>query len=240
LQGIFALAVSTGRADRDPVAPVKAGGQLPTHRSEHKRALTPKEVGEVLRDMADYKTGQFQAPGAFRLMWLTLTRPAEACKAQWAHIDLEKAVWSIPAEFMKMRRPHVIPLPRQAVALLTAMKGLTGHGKYVFPGRDDRERSMTPESVRAALYKQGWKGLYTPHATRTTGSTLLNTMGYPADWIERQLAHTEQNQVRGTYNHADHLADRARMMQEWADKLDAWEREKTKDEAIARVAECAA
>lgn len=123
---------------------------------------------------------------------------------------------------MKKRRDHAIPLPRQAVEILRAMHGVTGRHTPVFPNRDDRTKPMATASFRQALSVLGWAGKYSPHATRTTGSTRLNEMGYPADWIERQLAHAEPNAVRRTYNHADYLADRAKMMQQWADMLDTW------------------
>ena len=223
LSGIFALAISTGRADRDAMASVIGAGQLPTHRSEHKKALSVEEVGQLLRDMAGYRSGMFQVPAAFRLMWLTLTRPAEACEAQWAHLDLDKAVWSIPAANMKMRKAYSTPLSTQAVALLRGVKGITGHRAHVFPGRDDHAQPMSTHSMRTALKVLGWSGKFSPHATRTTGSTLLNNLGFPGDWIERQLAHAEPNRVRGTYNQADHMHSRADMLQRWADLLDVWQ-----------------
>jgi integrase len=98
----------------------------------------------------------------------------------------------------------------------------TGHRGHVFPNRDNRNMPMTDTGLRQAVAYLGWSGRYSPHATRTTGSTRLNELGYPADWIERQLAHTEPNAVRRTYNHADYLTDRARMMRQWADTLDSW------------------
>ena len=223
LSGIFALAVGAGRLDRDVVAPVVKGGQLPTHRSEHKMPLTVEEVGKLLRDMAGYNSGMFQVPAAFRLMWFTLVRPVEACEARWEHIDLDAAVWSIPAECMKTRNPFATPLSAQAVELLRGIKGITGHRKFVFPNRDDHERPMSTHSMRTALHTLGWSGKFSPHATRTTGSTLLNGMGYPSDWIERQLAHVEPNRVRATYNQATHMDSRADMMQRWADLLDVWQ-----------------
>ncbi len=223
LYGIFSLAISTGRAEKDVVTPIKDGGQLPTHRSEHKRALSTEEVGQLMRDIANYHSGMPQVPNALRLMWLTLGRPSEVCEAEWAHIDLDKAVWVLPAEVMKARRAHSVPLSAQAVLLLRSMHALSGHRRYVFPHRDDRERPMSTASLRQALTKMKWAGKYSPHATRTTGSTLLNGMGFPADWIERQLAHSEPNQVRATYNHQDHFGDRAVMMQKWADILEVWE-----------------
>jgi integrase len=110
------------------------------------------------------------------------------------------------------------------VDLLRALQGITGRGEHVFPGRDDRSKPMAIASFRQALHVLGWSGQYSPHATRTTGSTRLNEMGYRPDWIERQLAHMEPNSVRRTYNHAEHVADRAAMMQRWADLLDEWEK----------------
>jgi integrase len=219
MSGIFELAVSTLRADADPVYPVRKA--LPANKTQHKRPLGAAEIGQLMRDLAGYK-GNFQTVAAFRLMWLTLCRPAEAIEAQWAEFDLEGAVWRIPAERMKKRKEHVIPLPRQAVELLRAMQPLTGGHVHVFPNRDDRTQPMTNAAMRQALKNLAWAGKYSPHATRTTGSTRLNELGFPGDWIERQLAHEEPNAVRRTYNHADYFADRARMMQQWADMLDSW------------------
>ena len=125
---------------------------------------------------------------------------------------------------MKKRKEHVIPLPLQSVEMLRALHGITGHHQHVFPGRDDRKKPMAAASFRQMLNVLDWSGKFSPHATRTTGSTRLNELGFPPDWIERQLAHTEPNAVRRTYNHADYLIDRAKMMQQWADMLDAWQK----------------
>lgn len=219
MSGVFELAVSTLRAESDPVYPVRKA--LPANKTKHKRPLSAEEVGQLMRDLDSYH-GNFQTVSAFRLMWLTLCRPSEAIEAQWLEFYLDGAIWRIPTERMKKRKEHVIPLSRQSVELLRAMQGLTGRYTHVFPHRDDRTKPMTGNAMRQALYNLGWSGKYSPHATRTTGSTRLNEMGYPADWIERQLAHEEPNAVRRTYNHADYLADRAKMMQQWADMLDAW------------------
>ncbi|MCP3019634.1 tyrosine-type recombinase/integrase [Cupriavidus basilensis] len=215
---VFELAVSTLRADTDPVYPVRRA--LPANKTQHKRALTAEEIGRFQRDLDGYERN-VQTVAAFRLMWWTLRRPNEVTGAQWAEIDLGAATWRIPADRMKKRRDHTVPLPRQAVELLRTMHALTGGHQHVFPHRDDRSQPMTDATMRQALKQLGWAGTYSPHATRTTGSTRLNEMGYPADWIERQLAHTEANAVRRTYNHADYLVDRTAMMQQWADYLDA-------------------
>jgi integrase len=219
MSGIFELAISTLRADTDPVYPVRKA--LPANKTQHKRALSTDEIGQLLRDLAEYQ-GNFQTVAAFRLMWLTLCRPSEVIEAQWSEVDLDRTIWHIAAERMKMRTAHAVPLPRQAVELLRAVRGVTGERTFVFPNRDDRRQPMTDNALRQALKNLGWSGRYSPHATRTTGSTRLNEMGYAADWIERQLAHVEPNAVRRTYNHADYFADRAKMMQHWADMLDGW------------------
>lgn len=214
MQGVFDLAICTLRADSDPVHPVRKA--LPVNKTQHKRALSDEEIGQLLRDLDGYQ-GNFQTVAAFRLMWLTLCRPSEAIEAQWPEFDLDAAIWRIPAERMKKRKEHVMPLPAQAVAVLQSMHGVTGRHTHVFPNRDDRTQPMTDSAMRQALKNIGWSGKYSPHATRTTGSTKLNEMGYPSDRIERQLAHVETNAVRRTYNHADYLNDRAKMMQHWAD-----------------------
>ena len=214
MQGVFDLAICTLRADSDPVHPVRKS--LPMNKTQHKRALSHEEIGQLLRDIEGYQ-GNFQTVAAFKLMWLTLCRPSEAIEARWEEIDLDAAIWRIPAERMKKRKEHVMPLPAQAVQVLRSMHGVTDKHVHVFPHRDDRTKPMTDAAMRQALRNLGWSGKYSPHATRTTGSTQLNEMGYSSDWIEKQLAHVEINAVRRTYNHADYLADRAKMMQHWAD-----------------------
>lgn len=217
LYGIFELAVETERIEVNPVRQWR--GVLPVNKTQHKRALNKEEIGQLLRDLSGYERN-FQTVAAFRLMWFTLCRPNEVIGARWSEIDLENATWTIPAERMKKRKEHKVPLPSQAIELLKDIKGVTGHREYVFPNRDDRTKPMTDATLRQALGYLKWSTKYSPHATRTTGSTRLHEMGFPSDWIERQLAHADQNQVRRTYNHADYFADRGKMMQLWADYLD--------------------
>ena len=218
MSAIFEFAVSNLMVDTDPVYPVRKA--LPPNKTQHKRPLSTEEIGKLLRDLSNYDRN-FQVVSTFKIMWLTLCRPSEAVGIRWSEIDFEKAVWRIPPERMKKRKEHFIPLPSQAIKVLKSMKNFTGHRIHVFPHRDKRDEAMTDHSLRMALRYMGWGGRYSPHATRTTGSTHLNGMGFPADWIERQLAHIEPNAVRRTYNHADHLNDRRIMMQQWADYLDA-------------------
>ena len=220
MSAIFEFAIANLLAEVDPVYPVRKA--LPANKTQHKRPLTTEEIGELLRDLAGYERN-FQVVSAFKLMWLTLCRPNEIVGARWDEIDFEKKVWRIPAERMKKRKEHIVPLPRQAIEILESMKNFTGHRPHVFPHRDKRDGAMTDNAFRQALKNIGWSGRYSPHATRTTGSTILNEKGFHADWIERQLAHAEPNAVRRTYNHADHLEDRKKMMQQWADMLDQFE-----------------
>ena len=221
MSGIFELAVSTLRAEADPVYPVRKA--LPANKTQHKRPLDTDEIGQLLRDVEGHG-GRHETIIAFRLMWLTLCRPSEAVEARWSEFDLDAAIWRIPPERMKKRKEHVIPLPTQAIEMLRALHGVTGRHAHLFPHRDDRTKPMVAASFRQMLNGLGWGGKYSPHATRTTGSTRLNELGFASDWIERQLAHVEPNSVRRTYNHAEHVADRAKMMQQWADLLDAWKR----------------
>jgi len=221
MSGVFELAVSTLRAESDPVYPVRKA--LPANKTQHKRPLDSAEIGQLLRDVEGHG-GRHETITAFRLMWLTLCRPSEAVEARWDEFDLDAAVWRIPAERMKKRKEHAMPLPTQAVEMLRALHGLTGRHVHLFPHRDDRTTPMVSASFRQMLNVLGWGKKYSPHATRTTGSTRLNELGFSSDWIERQLAHAEPNAVRRTYNHAEYLGDRAKMMQQWADMLDTWKK----------------
>ena len=180
MSAVFELAVATLRADTDPVWAVRKS--LPPNKTQHKRALSIEEVGKLLVDF-DSHGGNFQTLYAFRLMWLTLTRPNETVQARWPEFDLERKVWTIPKERMKARREHVLPLPNQAIKLLEALKPITGHRSHVFPNRDDGARPMADAALRQALKKLGWATKYSPHGTRTTGSTRLNELGYRTDAI---------------------------------------------------------
>ena len=152
---------------------------------------------------------------------LTFVRPGELRKAEWSEIDLEAAEWRIPAERMKMRAVHIVPLSVQVLAGLRELYPLTGSGHYVFPGLRTPNRPMSENTVNAALRRLGYaKDEMTGHGFRSMASTLLNEQGWHRDAIERQLAHGERDAVRAAYNYAEHLPERRRMMQAWADYLD--------------------
>lgn len=148
MSAVFELAVSTLRAETDPVYPVRKA--LPANKTQHKRPLSTEELGQLLRELDGYDRN-FQTVAALRLMWLTLCRPSEVVGAQWKEFDLDAAVWRIPAERMKKMKEHLIPLPRQAVEVLRAMHGVTGSHVHVFPHRDDRTKPMTDATLRQAL-----------------------------------------------------------------------------------------
>jgi len=217
ISGVFDHAISTLRADTNPAAPIR--GAFKVQKTTHKTPLNPAQIGELLRALDDY-SGHFQTGAAIRLLWLTLARPSEMAGARWEELNLEAATWTIPPGRMKMGEEHVIPLPTQAVELLTKLNAFTGHGGPVFPHRDRRKESMTYDAMNKGIKRLGLKFEHTPHVARTTASTLLNEMGFRSEVIEHQLAHQERNAVRRAYNRATYLDERRVMMQQWADMLD--------------------
>lgn len=215
---VFRYAIATGRAINDPVPSLK--GALSTVRQEHYAALTdPVEFAQLLRDIDDYR-GEATTKAAMQLLALTFQRTKEVRFAEWAQFDLEAALWRIPAEIMKMREAHIVPLSTQAIEVLKRMQAITGGGRLVLPSSTSRERSISENTVVYALARMGYKGRMTGHGFRSVASTLLNEQGFRSDLIERQLAHSEKNSVRAAYNRAEYLPERKKMMQEWADYLD--------------------
>ena len=219
MSAVFEYAVATLRADSDPVWPVRKA--LPTNKTQHKTALTTDQIGKLLRDFDNHRCS-FQLNYCIQLMWWTLGRPSEVAEAEWEEFDLEAAIWRVPSRRMKARKEHIVPLPHQAIQMLKVLHGITGNRTHLFPGRDNRQMPMAVASMRQALKVLGWSGKYSPHGTRTTGSTRLNELGYRPDAIEAQLAHADQNNVRRAYNHATYFDERRLMMQDWADHLDVW------------------
>lgn len=215
---VFRFAIATGRAVSDPVPSLK--GSLATVKQEHYAALTdPAEFAELLRAIENYR-GDVTTKAAMQLLALTFQRTKEVRFAEWSQFDLQGALWRIPAEVMKMREAHIVPLSWQAVAVLEELKPLTGQGRLVFPSSVSRERPISENTVVYALGRMGYKGRMTGHGFRSVASTLLNEQGYRHDVIERQLAHAERNAVRAAYNRAEYLPERKVMMQDWANYLD--------------------
>ena len=229
LSRIFQFAVATERAERDPAADLKA--VLPSPRKKNFATITePARIGELLRAIDGFG-GTFPVACALKLAPMWFCRPGEIRMAEWSHFDLdsEHPTYTIPPSNRKLRRaekenpntsPHIVPLSRQAVAILRELHPLTGRGKYLFPGARDPKRSMSDGAVNAALARIGFKGELVGHGFRHMASTLLREMNWSADAVERQLSHKEPG-VAGVYNKAQHLPERRKMMQAWADYLDA-------------------
>jgi len=217
---VMRYAVATGRAEHDPAGDLK--GALQSVKTTNRAAIThPNEVGELLRAMEGY-SGSLVTRCALRLAPYVFVRPGELRRMEWTEIDLDTATWRIPAVKMKMREEHIVPLSKQAIAILQEVRPLTGNGRYVFPSERTRERPISENTLNAALRRLGYsKEEMTSHGFRAMAATFLNEKGWPKDVIERQLAHAERNKVRAAYNRAEHLPERRRMMQAYADYLDS-------------------
>lgn len=188
----------------------------------HRAAITdPKAIAELLRAMDAYQ-GSFITKCALRLAPLLFVRPGELRKAEWAEIDLDKAEWNIPAERMKMREPHLVPLSTRAVEILRELHALTAGGRYVFPGARSNGRPMSDNAVLAALRRMGFaKDEMSGHGFRAMARTILDeVLQVRPDFIEHQLAHAVRDPNGRAYNRTAHLAERRKMMQQWADYLD--------------------
>lgn len=217
---VFRWAILEGKAENDPTAPLRRQFTTPT--PTHRAALTdPVKIGGLLRAIDGF-TGKATTRAALKLAPLVFVRPGELRAAEWSEIDLEGAIWRIPAERMKMKQPHLVPLSQQAVAVLRELHPLTGDGELVFPAIGRASKSMSENTVNAALRRLGYANdEMTGHGFRSMAATRLNEMGWNPDAIERQLAHAEPNKVRKAYTHAaQYLDERTRMMQAWADYLD--------------------
>lgn len=215
---VFRYAVATGRAERDPSGDLR--GALAPWKPKHYATLTdPQAIAALLRDLDGY-AGSFVTACALRLLPLVFVRPGELRRAEWTEIDLDAAEWQIPAAKMKARQPHRVPLSRQAVAILRELHPLTG--RWVFPGARAKGEPLSENTLNAALRRLGYdKDTMTAHGFRSIASTILHEQGWPSDIIERQLAHAERNKIKAAYNRAEHLPERRKMMQAWADYLDA-------------------
>lgn len=217
---VFRYAVATGRASRDPTGDLR-GALAPTKVKHYAAIVEPKKIGELLRAIEGYD-GFLVTKCALRLAPLVFVRPGELRKAEWSEIDLDKAEWNISAERMKMRQPHLVPLSRQALAILKELYPLTGTGKYLFPGILTNKRPMSDNTINAALKRLGYESTeITGHGFRAMARTLLDEeLGFRPDIIEHQLAHAVKDPLGRAYNRATHLQVRREMMQKWSDYLD--------------------
>lgn len=221
LNQIFRYGLAKGLLDYNPATDLDVVAAAAPKVKHH--PFIPLPELPVLLNLLETSKGNVLTKYAVRLLTLTAVRPGELRTAPWSEFDLEGALWTIPAERMKMRRPHLVPLPRQAVTLLRELKGITGKLDLVFAGRNDPKRPMSENTINKCLADLGYKGRQTGHGFRHLLSTELNGRGYNKDWIERQLAHGDSDEIRATYNHATYLEQRREMMQWWADHLELLE-----------------
>lgn len=217
---IFRYAIAHGLASRNPATDFKPSDILAEGNSENFARVDARELPTLLTRMQGYE-GDALTRLAMRLLAYTFVRTSELIEAEWQEFDLENARWDIPAERMKMDTPHIVPLSRQAVEVLRALKLLTGTGRFVFPGANDKNRPMSNNTILFALYRLGYKGRMTGHGFRGLASTILHENEFGDEHIELQLAHQKRNKVAAAYNHAKYLNQRSAMMQWWADYLDS-------------------
>ncbi|EMG8296535.1 tyrosine-type recombinase/integrase, partial [Escherichia coli] len=202
---VFRYAIATGRAEFNPAADLSSA--LEVHKSNHFPFLKSDEIPDFLRALDSY-AGSRLVQIATKLLMVTGVRTIELRAALWQEFDLDNAIWEIPAERMKMRRPHLVPLSTQVLGFLNELKSMTGNYRYVFPGRNDPNKPMSEASVNQLIKRIGYAGKLTGHGFRHTLSTILHENGFNTAWIEMQLAHVDKNTIRGVYNHAQYIEDR--------------------------------
>jgi integrase len=219
---IYRYAVATLRADSDPAAALK--GAIHRPKTKHHKPLSREQIADFM-NRVDADGGYRTTVIALRLMLLTFVRTVELRAARWSEFDLDGAMWRIPAERMKMREPHQVPLSRQAVELLRELHTFTGGRTFLFPNHRSPKTCMTGTTLNRALERMGLNGKdtieFSAHGFRATASTILNETGFRPEVIERQLAHKERNKVRASYNQAEYLEERRAMVQQWANMVDA-------------------
>ncbi len=216
---VFRYGVATGRCGSDVSKDLR--GALTPHKKKKQSAVRPEELPALLRAIAGYdEIGDKQTRLALQLLATTFVRTNELIGAEWGEFDLGGTMWTIPATRMKMKQEHLVPLSRQALTLLGALKETCGGSCFVFPGRN-RDKPVSNNTMLFALYRLGYKGKMTGHGFRAVASTILNESGFRSDVIERQLAHGERDDVRAAYNRAEYLPERKQMMQQWSDYIDS-------------------
>lgn len=219
LRSIFRYAIAHDLIATDPTYPLKPAEIFKPRKVEHRAALSERDVPTFLHRLAGYE-GDPTTAAALTLLMLTAVRPGELRGARWDEIDTERKLWRIPAERMKMKTEHTVPLSEQALAVLDIMRPITGAGALVLPSPFYPGKPLSDGTLNSALARMGYKGIATAHGFRTLFSTCANEAGWNRDFIEKQLAHEDRDDVRGAYNRAQWLDERAKMMQWWADRID--------------------
>ena len=220
ISSVIRFAIQTSRATSNPASDLT--GVLTATKVEHRPALPRSELPEFFRRL----NAEPLHPAtrlAIRLLMLTMTRPGEVRFARWSEFDFERTEWRIPAERMKMRAEHLVPLSHQALAVLEELKLHTGNRELLFPSQTNLSKPISENTMVYAFGRMGYKGIATPHGMRALASTTLNEEGFDPDVIERQLAHAERNKVRAAYHRAQYLDERRKLLQWWADFLESQE-----------------
>ncbi len=214
---IFRFAISSGRATHDISADLR-GALIPKTTTHHAK-IEEDELPEFLKKLENYD-GEYQTKMAFKFLILTFVRTIEVRGSRWEEINFDKKEWHIPPGRMKMKEKHIVPLSKQALAILKEMQKINGNHECIFPSKQSPGKIMSENTLLGAIYRMGYHSRVTVHGFRSTASTILNENGFNRDHIERQLAHGERDKVRAAYNHAQYLPERKVMMQWWADFLD--------------------
>jgi integrase len=220
---IFRYAIAHGHTTRNPAAEIKPRDVLKATVKENYARVDAKDLPALLKQIEVYP-GTHVTRLALKLMALTFVRTGELIGARWSEIDFEEKRWNIPAERMKMRTPHIVPLSGQAIDALHTLHTLTGSGALLFPGDRNAKKPMSNNTILKGLERMGYKGRMTGHGFRGVASTILHEQGFDHQYIELQLAHAPRNAVSAAYNHALYLKPRAAMMQQWADYLENMQR----------------
>ncbi|HBQ0750368.1 tyrosine-type recombinase/integrase [Klebsiella grimontii] len=213
---IMIYAVNTGLIDANPASGVGMAFEKP--KKQNMPTLRPEELPKLMRSLV---MSNLSVPTRCLIEWqlLTLVRPSEASGARWAEIDLNAKLWTIPAERMKAKREHIVPLSTQALEILEVMKPISAHREHVFPSRNDPKKSMNSQTANAALKRIGYGGKLVAHGLRSIASTALNENGFNPDVIEAALAHSDKNEVRRAYNRSTYLEQRHELMNWWGCKV---------------------
>jgi integrase len=219
LRAVFRYALAHELLDSDPTYSLRPSEILKPRKVTHRAALSEREAPAFLRKLRAYE-GDPTTSAALELLVLTAVRPGELRGARWEEFELEKALWRIPAERMKMDTEHLVPLSNQAIATIERMRPISGTRALLFPSPFYPDKSLSENTFNGALARMGYKGIATAHGMRTLFSTCANEAGWNGDLIEKQLAHEERDDVRAAYNRAKHVSERAKLMQWWADHLD--------------------
>jgi integrase len=219
----FRFASQRGLCQHNPAADLR--DILPSTPERHLPSISPAEFPQLLKDIAGYNGDKF-TKAAMQILALTFVRTGELIGAKWNEVNFEKAEWHIPAERMKMKRPHLVPLSRQAISILKELQKITGEKEHIFYSSKSKSKHISNGAVLMALRRMGYQKRMCGHGFRSLASTILNEKGYPPDVIERQLAHEDSDKVRSAYNRAEYLLERKKMMQNYADFLDNFLSEK--------------